>query len=61
MSRKSKYQLAFKLKGQQAEAFDMENVIDNVWTPAEVAQICINNREDKALDMTMIYERKTCM
>jgi hypothetical protein len=39
----------------------MENVIDNVWTPAEVAQICINNLEDKGLAMTMIYERKTCM
>jgi len=37
---------------------DMENVQDGVWTPAEVAQICINHQDDVDLAIQKIYERK---
>jgi len=37
---------------------DMENVQDGVWTPAEVAQICINHQDDVDLAIEKIYERK---
>merc|ERR1712165_682984 len=37
---------------------DMENVQDGVWTPAEVAQICINHQDDVELAIEKIYERK---
>merc|ERR1712223_285917 len=37
---------------------DMENVQDGVWTPAEVAQICINHQDDVDLAIKKIYERK---
>merc|ERR1712048_785485 len=36
----------------------MENVQDGVWTPAEVAQICINHQDDVDLAIEKIYERK---
>ena len=35
---------------------DMDNVNDDVWTPAEVAQICINHRDNIELAMEKIYE-----
>merc|ERR1719322_60715 len=38
---------------------DMNNVEDFVWTPAEVAQICINHQDDVELAIEKIYERKT--
>merc|ERR1712154_482024 len=38
---------------------DMENVQDGVWTPAEVAQICINHQDDVDLAIEKIYERKS--
>ena len=38
---------------------DMKNVQDDVWTPAEVAQICINHQDDFELAIKKIYERKT--
>ena len=34
----------------------MDNVNDDVWTPAEVAQICINHRDNIELAMEKIYE-----
>jgi len=37
---------------------DMEHVQDGVWTPAEVAQICINHQDDVELAIKKIYERK---
>ena len=37
----------------------MKNVEDGVWTPAEVAQICINHQDDVELAIQKIYERKT--
>lgn len=37
----------------------MNNVEDFVWTPAEVAQICINHQDDVELAIEKIYERKT--
>merc|ERR1739836_259905 len=37
---------------------DMESVQDGVWTPAEVAQICINHQDDVDLAIQKIYERK---
>jgi len=40
-------------------AVDMKNIKDGVWTPAEVAQICINNRQNIQLAMKKIHERKT--
>ena len=36
----------------------MDNIKDGVWTPAEVAQICINNRTNVELAMKKISERK---
>merc|ERR1712029_1095153 len=38
---------------------DMNNVEYFVWTPAEVAQICINHQDDVELAIEKIYERKT--
>merc|ERR1711956_113871 len=38
---------------------DVKNVEDGVWTPAEVAQICINHQDDVELAIQKIYERKT--
>merc|ERR1711997_225870 len=38
---------------------DMESVQDGVWTPAEVAQICINHQDDVDLAIQKIYERKS--
>merc|ERR1719189_3226935 len=38
---------------------DMEHVQDGVWTPAEVAQICINHQDDVEPAIQKIYERKT--
>ena len=38
---------------------DMDNVNDDVWTPAEVAQICINHRDNIELAMEKIYEGPT--
>merc|ERR1719322_451462 len=38
---------------------DMNKVEDFVWTPAEVAQICINHQDDVELAIEKIYERKT--
>merc|ERR1711936_1319970 len=35
---------------------DMEHVQDGVWTPAEVAQICINHQDDVELAIKEIYE-----
>jgi len=40
-------------------SLDMKNVQDGVWTPAEVAQICINHQDDVELAMEKIYERKS--
>merc|ERR1712152_16449 len=39
-------------------SLDMTIVQDGVWTPAEVAQICINHQDDVELAMEKIYERK---
>merc|ERR1719244_2558778 len=40
-------------------AVDMKNVKDGVWTPAEVAQICINNRQNIQLAMKeKLFQRK---
>merc|ERR1739844_573511 len=38
---------------------DVKNVENGVWTPAEVAQICINHQDDVELAIQKIYERKT--
>merc|ERR1712008_539820 len=38
---------------------DVKNVADGVWTPADVAQICINHQDDVELAIQKIYERKT--
>ena len=38
---------------------NVKNVEDGVWTPAEVAQICINHHDDVKLAIQKIYERKT--
>jgi len=43
----------------KSSALDMKNIKDGVFTPAEVAQICINNRTNPELAMKKIYERKT--
>ena len=37
---------------------DLGNVKDDVWTPAEVANICISHRDDFKLASKMICERK---
>ena len=37
---------------------DLGNVKDDVWTPAEVAQICISHRDDFKLASKKICERK---
>ena len=44
---------------EQCHAVAMKNIKDDVWTPAEVAQICINNRQNIQLAMKKIFERKT--
>ena len=45
-------------EGQKVDNFDMNNIMNGVWTPAEVAQICTNHRESIELAMKKIYERK---
>merc|ERR1711902_49549 len=40
-------------------SLDMKNVQDGVWTPAEVAQICINHQDDVEVAMEKISERKS--
>lgn len=45
-------------KDKQRCVLDMKNVKDDVWTPAEVAQICINNRTNVELAMKKISERR---
>ena len=43
----------------KCNGLDMENIKDGVWTPAEVAQICIKNHKNVELAMEKIHERKT--
>ena len=45
-------------EGQKVDNFDMNDIMNGVWTPAEVAQICTNHRESIELAMKKIYERK---
>ena len=45
-------------EGQKVDNFDMDDIMNGVWTPAEVAQICINHRENIELAIKNIYERK---
>ena len=46
-------------KNESLEQSERNCIMDGVWTPAEVAQICIRHRNNMELAMKKIHERKS--
>ena len=46
-------------KKENLEQSEKDGIMDGVWTPAEVAQICIRHRTNMELAMKKIHERKS--
>ena len=51
--------LAHFFKKEYVEQSEKDGIMDGVWTPAEVAQICIRHRTNMELAMKKIHERKS--